>query len=172
MTTEWHFHPITSRMHIISLIYCWLITWLDGWGYVHQASPLWSVFSFWEEATMCRPPFRSGELSKHAPILEGSHYINYSEICMGDLSFLHLLTSFIYINTNSKDIYFILWIIIHYHFVAQTVLVLAIEILSIDSCVPLMYPKYYGLFSFWNTSLLHSTTNILWSHLTYFVFKF
>ena len=113
-----------------------------------------------------KPPY------KHALILEGSHSINYSEIFMGDLSLLHLLTSFIYINTNSKDIYFILWIIIHYHFVAQTVLVLAIEILSNDSCVPLMYPQYYGLFSFCNTSLLHSTTNILWSHLTYFMFKF
>lgn len=116
---------------------------------------------------MCRPPFRSGELRKHAPILEGSHYINYSEICMGDLSLLYLLTFFIYININSKGFYFILWIIIHYHFVAQTVLVLAIEVLSVDSCVPLMYPQYYGLFSFWNTSLLHSITNILWSHLIY-----
>ena len=110
---------------------------------------------------MCRPPFRSGELSKHAPILEGSHYINYSEICMGDLSLLHLLTFFIYININSNDIYFILWVIIHYHFVAQTVLVLAIEVLSIDSCVPLMFPQYYGLFSFWSTSLLQISSGLI-----------
>ena len=71
-----------------------------------------------------------------------------------------------------KGLCFILWIIIHYHFVAQTVLVLAIKVLLIDSCVPLMYPQYHGLFSFWNTSLLHSTTNMLLSHLMYFMFKF